>query len=99
MIARIVVQTNRDTGEKHVTFCDDDSAPLQEMLVTSPSWNNSTITEGRVLIFSMDEDSEHLEALMNTELHTAMTEHPVSPLGSRKEAIAQVVRNLLEGNL
>lgn len=90
MIARVIVQTNQNTGEQHVTFCDDEKAPLEDMLVTAPGWEHSTVLDKRVLILSMDEGNEHIEALMNNELHTAMTEHKLTP-------IDKAVRNLLEG--
>jgi hypothetical protein len=91
MIARVIVQTNEKTGETHVTFIDNPQTPTGEALVTAPGWENSKIVEGRVLILSMDESSEHVDALMETELHSARIEQSLSP-------VDQAVKNLLEGS-
>ncbi len=90
MIARVLVQTNED-GEQHVTFTQDQTTPREEMLVHAPGWENSKVIEGRVLILGMDGSDEHVDALMESELHTAMTEHP-------DKKVEDAVRKLLEGN-
>ena len=81
MIARVITQINRRTGEKHVCLVDNSEIPLKDMLVTSPGWENSQVIVGRVLILSMDESSEHLEALINAELHSARIEQSVKTQG------------------
>lgn len=75
MIARVLVQTNAE-GEQHVTITTDKTVSTEHMLVQAPEWEDSTIIEGKVLILSMDESEAHVQALLEVELHTAMTHHP-----------------------
>jgi hypothetical protein len=60
-------------GEKHVTFTQDQVTSTEELLLTAPGWEDSAVTESRVLILGMDDIS--LDALVDTELHSAETQH------------------------
>jgi hypothetical protein len=71
VIARLIVQVN-SAGERHVTFTQDRVTPIEELLLTAPGWEDSAVTENRVLILSMD---EALDTLIDTELHSAETQH------------------------
>ena len=76
MLARLITQIN-SAGERHVTFTCDPLASTEELLLTAPGWEDSVVTEGRVIIFGMDETDEVLDALVDTELHSAETQHNV----------------------
>jgi hypothetical protein len=79
MIARVIVQKNAE-GEKHVTLTQDLGTPTEELLLTAPGWEDSEVIEGRVLlILGMDEPDVILDELMDTELHTAWTQHKAKP--------------------
>ena len=83
MIVRLIVQTN-SVGEKHVIFTQDSLAPINDLLLTAPGWEHSDVVEGRVLILGMD---AVIDALMDTELHSAETEHPCCIPNERIKAI------------
>lgn len=83
-IARVIVQTNPD-GSKHVTFTNSD-APIEDFLVSQDSdWGENTeVVEGRVLMLDMDDpETGVVEALLDHELHSAMSEHP-SPVSTTR---------------
>jgi hypothetical protein len=92
VIVRIVVQISK-TGEKHVTMTQDPITPIQDMLVTSPGWEDSEVIEGRALLLGLDEPEVVLGELVDVELHTAWTGHKpltkifLEALGEPGEAI------------
>lgn len=70
MIAKLVVQVSR-AGERHVVFTQDPLVSTEELLLTAPGWEDAVVTVGRVLMLGMDETDEALDALLETELHSA----------------------------
>jgi hypothetical protein len=87
MIARLIVQTN-SAGERHVTFTQDQVTPTEELLLTAPGWEDSTVTESRVLILSMDDSA--IDTLVDTELHSAETQHNVCYLPNMTAILSQL---------
>jgi hypothetical protein len=83
VVVRIIVQKNAN-GEKHVTLTQDQLTPVEEMLVGSDSeWQDAEVIEGRVLlVLGMDEPDCILDELLDTELHTAWTQHRDMPISS-----------------
>lgn len=79
MIAKLIVQTSV-AGEKHVIFTLDPLISTDEVLLTAPGWEDSTVIVGRVLMLGMDETDAALDALLETELHSAETRHAGSVL-------------------
>lgn len=75
MIARVIVQTNKD-GERHVTFTTDLITDKSEYLIGSRGWEDAEVISGCVLILSSDSSDDHVAALMDEELHTATSSHP-----------------------
>lgn len=67
MRARVIVQTNEDTGQKNVVFTMDNVTPIEDFLVGS--WSNSTVMSGDILLLSLDDDAI-IESLLETELHS-----------------------------
>lgn len=92
MIARVLVQKDNATGEKHITFTTGPLTSRDEMLVRFPGWEDSTLVEGRVLILSMDDSDAHVDALMEAELHTPHEPH------EEEDSVSRAVRRLLEGD-
>lgn len=87
MIARLIVQVN-SAGERHVTFTQDRVTPIEELLLTAPGWEDAAVTESRVLILSMDDTA--LDALLDTELHSAETQHNVRYLPNMDTILSQL---------
>ena len=74
MLVRLIVQTNA-IGEKHVILTGDQVTPTEELRLTAPGWEDSDVIERRVLMLSMDDTA--LDALLDTEMHSAETQHNV----------------------
>ena len=83
MIVRMIAQLNAETGEKHVTVTEDMVTPTGEFLVTSPGWEDAVVIEGQVLLFGLDAQGELGLALLNEELHSAITAHSDELLSRR----------------
>lgn len=66
MQARVIVQTNRVTGQKNVTFTGDRLAPIEDFLV---NWEDSEVLSGTVLLLGLSNDIL-VEKLLDTELHS-----------------------------
>jgi hypothetical protein len=95
MKAHVIVQENLETGDKHVTFTTDTLTPREDMLCNSPGWEDAKVTEGTVLILGMDEANDDiLDALIETELHTAMTPHPSPAVDNIR--VHQGIKKLME---
>jgi hypothetical protein len=54
MKLRAIIQVNGDTGEKVVTLTTDRESPVEDFLVRSKGWENSTYEEEEILIFGSD---------------------------------------------
>lgn len=92
MLVRVIVQKN-ERGEKHVTLTQDPTTPVTEFLLSSPGWENSTVVQGRVLlVLGMDEPDCVLDELVDTELHTAWTDHGLMPRVSIHSSILEALR-------
>ena len=89
MIARLIVQTN-SAGEKHVTFTRDQIASTEELLLTAPGWEDSVVIEGRVIILGMSATDDALDALVDTELHSAETQHNVRYMPNMDTILSQL---------
>ena len=72
MLARLIIQIN-SAGERHMMFTQDFLAPTEELRLTAPGWEDSDVIERRVLMLSMDDTA--LDALLDTEMHSAETQH------------------------
>jgi hypothetical protein len=67
MQVRIIIQTNRDTGQKNVVLTMDKLAPVEDFLVGS--WPNSDVIEGIVLLLCLGDDTI-VDGLLDTELRS-----------------------------
>ena len=70
MQVRVIVQTNID-GTKHIIFTQDFLSSVEDLIITRDDWLNSTIKEGRVLIFDVDEQ-EVLDELTDIDFHSKL---------------------------
>lgn len=94
MKARVIVQVNKDTGQRNVVFTTDMMAPLEDFLVCS--WKNSEVLTGTVLLLSLDSDTI-VEKLMDAELHSVEGSDAELVPCTLTPDMEATVRSLLEG--
>lgn len=71
MIARVITQLSK-FGEKHVVITRDMETPVDDFILTSPGWENSKVTDNRVLMLSLDQEA--VQELLDVELYTQNVE-------------------------
>lgn len=67
MNLRAIVQINPDSKERIVTLTADRGASVEDFLVRSRGWENSTFIEEEILVFGSD---EFVNTITNIELRS-----------------------------
>lgn len=96
MKTRAIVQINRETGSKNVTFSSDPLTTLEDFLAP---WPNSEVHVGEVLILSADDDNI-VDYILDTELRSVdndmLTPEKVAVIGGGSNlCLDRLVRSYL----
>ena len=74
MIVRVIIQTNRETGEQSVTFTGDLEAALDDFLIkSSKEWEEATVQQGKIGLVG---SSDLIDALLGKELFSESANKP-----------------------
>lgn len=91
-----VIQTQRESGEKHVAFSTDPTCDPKDLMVCAGPWLNSDIKIGKLLVVDSCANDSFLEALGSNDFFTEIDPVVFGEVDS--ERIRQLVKAALEKN-